>query len=204
MKIKAFNLTIEISFLFLLLLSFLFYINKKIILISIVSSIIHELGHIFALTYFGKNITKIKIDAFNFAITKNESIINKNLENLLITISGPILNLIVAIISYFFYMKSNKYSNTLYLLSINNFFMFILNICPVKNLDGGNLLYNFLLKKTDPGTASKMLDIFSFLFIIPFAIFGFITLLKNKYNFSLLALCIYLLFMLIFKRSGTL
>lgn len=204
MKIKAFNLTIEISFLFLLFLSFLFYINKKIILISIISSIIHELGHIIPMIYFGKRITKIKIDALNFTINKNENIVNKNLENLVITTSGPILNLVVAIVTYFFYVKSIKYSNTLYLLSINNFFLFILNICPVKNLDGGNLLYNFLLKMTDPGTASRMLDIFSFLFIIPFAIFGFIILLKNKYSFSLLALCIYLLFMLIFKKNSIL
>ena len=204
MKIKAFNLTIEISFIILLILSFLLYINKKIILISVVSSLIHESGHILALICFGKNITKIKIDAFIFTITKNYTMLNKNLENLLITISGPILNLMVAIVAYFFYIKSNKCSNTLYLLSINNFFLFILNICPVKNLDGGNLLYNFLLKKTDPGTASKILDIFSLLFVIPFAIFGFIISLKNKYNFSLLALCIYLLFMLIFNKNSIL
>ena len=201
MKIKAFNLTIEISFIILLFLSFLLFVNKKIILISIVSSVIHELGHILALTSFGKNITKIKIDAFIFTITKNYTMLNKNLENLIITISGPILNLMVSIAAYFFYIKSNKCSNTLYLLSINNFFLFVLNICPVKNLDGGNLLYNFLLEKVDPGTARKILDILSFLFIVPFAIFGIMILLKNKYNFSLLALCIYLLFTLIFNKN---
>lgn len=201
MTIKIFNLRIDISFLFLALLSFLLYFDKKIFLSSFFSTFVHEFGHIFASFLCGQNIQKIKINAFNFNIIKSQVQHSKISDNIFILVSGPILNLILAIFLYVFYLDLTNCNHFIKLLCINNFLLFLLNILPIKNLDGGQIFYYFLIKKIDEGTAVRIVEIISILFLIPITILGLTTLLQNKYNFSLLTLCIYLFLILIFKKS---
>ena len=201
MTIKIFSLRIDISFLFLVLLSFLLYFNKKIFISSIFSTSIHEFGHIFASFCCGQNIQKIKINAFNFEIIKLTEQYSKNFNNILISAFGPIFNLITAILFYIFYLNLTNRSDLLEILVISNFLLFLLNMLPIKNLDGGEILYYFLIKKLDTETAIGIVETVSIVFLVPITIIGLVILLRDKYNFSLLVLCIYLFFILIFKKN---
>lgn len=204
MIIKIYNLKLDIDFSFFVLIGFLLYFNKEFFLASFFSYIVHEMGHVIALLYFGQNIKKIELSAFSFKIIKSSNSAMKISETLFTTISGPLFNLMAFLLLYIFYLNYINYNVFLKIFYKNNFFLFLLNVLPVKNLDGGQLFYCFLIQKTDVGVALKVLEIFSILFLIPITAIGLIILLKNKYNFSLLTLCIYLLFLLIFKKNTTL
>ena len=204
MIIKICNLKLDIDFSFFVLIVCLLYFNKEFFLASFFSYIIHETGHILASLYCRQNIKKLELSAFNFKIVKSSNSTMKFAETVFIALSGPLFNLITFILSYVICLNCIDYDIFLKTFYKNNFFLFLLNILPIKNLDGGQLFYCFLIKKMDAGIALKVLEIFSILFLIPVTAIGLIILLKNKHNFSLLILCIYLLFILIFKKNTTL
>ena len=72
---------------------------------------------------------------------------------------------------------------------------------PVMSLDGGQLLYLILSRRLSENSAEKVVNIITFIFIFPLAALGFLLLFKSKYNFSLLFVCVYLIFSLIFKKN---
>ncbi|MCH5298083.1 MAG: site-2 protease family protein [Ruminococcus sp.] len=83
-----------------------------------------------------------------------------------------------------------------------NLFLGIFNMLPVLSLDGGQILHLLLSRKIEDIKAQKAVNILTFIFIFPLAVLGFILLFKTKYNFSLLAVCLYLILSLIFKRDN--
>lgn len=77
----------------------------------------------------------------------------------------------------------------------------LFNLIPVMSLDGGQLLYLLLSRRFDEALAERLVNIVTFLFIFPLAAVGFLLLLKSKYNFSLLFVCIYLVLSLVLKNN---
>lgn len=160
--------------------------------------IVHEGGHLLAMAAFGSLPSKIKVSLFEIAITDNKRNSRRQKENLIIIFSGPFANFICFILFYLLYLVCN---NCFAVLAFVNLWVGLFNMLPVLSLDGGQLLYLLLSKRLDNHTAQKAVNVVTFICIFPLAIFGFLLLFESKYNFSLLAVSVYLVLSLVLKKD---
>lgn len=188
-KLKIFNQNIELSFYFVAVCSVFLLLESKIFLITFIVSLLHECGHIIAILMSNINISKIKINAFSVDMVQNNCHNLPYSKEIFIILSGPVLNIILCILSEFAY--SILKIEFLKLFSIQNFIVGILNLLPISSLDGGRILLILLEKQFDEYTSYRMSCIVSVIFIIPIFLLGFCAVLRN-FNFSILILAIYL------------
>lgn len=192
MQFKINNINIKISFSFFALIILLICFNKTdILLISIISAITHELGHLIALIVFKINILEISFSILGGNIKKE--IFNKTnyKQDVLIYFSGPLFNLIIGIIFYILFNCSHI--NLLYNLFLINIFLFIFNLLPFYNFDGGKIIISLLKLKLDEKTAENILAIISILVLVPFAYYSIFIFFNNNANFHLLLISGYML-----------
>ena len=151
------------------------------------SAVTHECGHLFAMALCRVKLRKISLRAFDIVIKADT---DKSFSaDLLITLCGPLFNLIFAIL---FINISQK-------ICYSNLVIGMFNILPVKTFDGGHALYIVLCSFLSEKSAEIVLNIITFLFLVPFFIFGILLLFECKYNYSLLLICLYLTAILFMK-----
>ena len=160
--------------------------------------IIHEAGHITMMCIFGYAPEKIKISLFEISISDGKRQERNFIQNIFIIFFGPFSNFICFILFYLLYLIGNDYF--LYFAAAN-FSVGLFNILPVMSLDGGQLLYLILSRFFSDTGSQRIVNVITFIIIFPLASLGFILLFNSKYNFSLLIVCIYLVFSLICKNN---
>lgn len=200
MKLKIHNTHLQISYTLICLCAICLVTNTfSGFIICLMSVLVHETGHIIPMTIFGNFPSTIKISLFEIAISDECRIQRKPFQNFIIIFFGPFANFICFIIFYLLYL----FCNDIFLsFSMVNLFLGLFNMLPVISLDGGQLLYLLLCRWFENYKAQKIVNILTFIFIFPLALFGFILLFQTKYNFSLLAVCLYLILSLIIKRDN--
>lgn len=200
MTLKLRHLCIEISFpLVALMTAVIIFDTSMSVMICFASVIAHEAGHILALKYFGSYPRKIKLTLFDIAIIDCKKITRSNKAELIITLAGVTVNFILAIISY---LIINFFKNSYIEMFLNtNFTLGLFNILPIDSLDGGQALFILLSTKFSPFTSMKILDVISFIVLIPVAVIGFLVLLQSKYNFTLLLTALYLITIILLKNK---
>lgn len=113
--------------------------------------IIHELGHIISAMIFKWKIDKVIILPFG-GLTKFNTTINKPIiENLIVSISGPLLQII-------FYLIFKPYLNK----EINTFIL-LFNLLPIFPLDGFKILKNIVYLFIPFKSANKILLLLSYI-----------------------------------------
>jgi len=184
-------------------LTFIFVMDKSYTAIfGVLSALLHEVGHILAIFFKRGNIKEIKFGIVNIDISSdsfNTYLSNESKDELIILISGPLINLILALILKVIFLNNGCY--IVNLVSYQNLFLGLVNLLPINSLDGGRIFYILLCKKLDFILAEKILNILSFIILVPVCILGFIVLIKSKYNFSLLILGCYLLSYVLLKNN---
>ena len=143
---------------------------------------VHELGHLIAAKYYKWNTDKIYIYPLG-GVTKFNECINKPLkEELVITIMGPLFQIVYYYILTFLGVKN---------IVTFNFLLLFFNLLPIYPLDGGKLL-NIALSSFFPYKLSYKITIYiSYLFY--FLEFFFFVFFSNSYFFILIS------FLLLFK-----
>lgn len=165
MKLRLFNFDFVIEYSFFLLLSFALLLGAKDIAYLLLFSSLHELGHIIALLCVGGRIDKLTLSFYGLALRYSSAL--SSIKELLVIISGPIVNLILYII-----LKDDI-----------NLLLFALNILPVYPLDGGRI-FRICMPK-----ASKPVSVITLIIIIAFSIYSLIF----YHSFSLILISLYLL-----------
>ncbi len=162
------------------------------------SVLIHESGHIIPMNVFGYSSDKIKISLFEISINDISRHKRTFWQNIIIIFFGPFANFICFILFYLLYLLSNE----IFLpFAISNLSVGVFNLLPVLSLDGGQLLYIITSRFFTEQTSEKIVNITTFIFIFPLAALGFVLLFKSQYNFSLLFVCIYLIFSLVCRNN---
>lgn len=159
--------------------------NVAFVLTVFLCVVLHELGHSLTAKYFGvstKSITLLPIGG----VSSLNKIPESPKEEILVTIAGPLVNVIIAVILYFVIpvkelMKQNlgeslgtfsgfTLSNFLFYLFIVNIALVIFNMIPAFPMDGGRILRAFIASKTDrvkaTQIAAKVGQIFAVLFLL--------------------------------------
>lgn len=115
----------------------LFFDRLNIFKIYIISTILHELGHIFAYCLCLKKWPHIDISLFGYKM-QNNVVYCKNYTFILLR--GPFINFLIILISLIF--LNSKATLTVCVFFSVNLIIFIFNILPVYFLDGGQVLYH--------------------------------------------------------------
>lgn len=167
-------------------------------LFCLTSLVIHEAGHLTAMCILGFPPETIKLSLFEITISDRGRYCRRFFDNFLIILCGPLFNFICFIVFYLLYLLCYE---VLFPIAAVNLSVGLFNLLPVMSLDGGQLLYLILSRRLSEKSAEKIVNIITFIFIFPLAALGFLLLFKSKYNFSLLFVCVYLIFSLVFKKN---
>lgn len=199
MKLKIHNTEIIISYTLICLASLCIIVGAfEGFVYCLIAVVIHETGHLIPMSIFGDLPDRIKISLFEISISDDKRQSRTALRNFLIIFSGPFANFICFIIFYLLYLF---YDSSFAAFAAVNLFTGLFNMLPVLSLDGGQLLYLLLCRRFSCTSAQRTVNIITFIFIFPLAALGFLLLFSSHYNFSLLAICVYLVLSLVLKRD---
>lgn len=157
---------ITVDFSFILVLSFSALFSAREVIMLMLFSSLHELGHLAVLLISGGKMRSLTFSFYGMGLKYYDNI--PPFKELFIVSAGPVVNLILWLI-----IKDNI-----------NLLLFILNIIPVYPLDGGRIVRLF---------SYKLSRILSIIFIVIIALTS--AWLIIEYNsFSLLFISVYLIF----------
>lgn len=193
MIIKNFFKLINISkYTYIILLFALLGGLIKDIVSIIILILFHEFGHYFISYLFKYNIDSINIYPFGGLIKYNEIIDKPLLEELLITLAGPLNQIIIYLL--FFLLYKYHHIDTYFFNIFKNYHYSILifNLLPIIPLDGSKLINIILNKLFNFRLSYYLLLIISFILsifllfryknivIISFILYELILYIKNK------------------------
>ena len=166
---------------------------STIALLPLLAALIHELGHITVMLLCKQKIVKIKILPIGLDI-KTAPCVSSYKTDIAVSVAGILANLCTVLIC-------SQFDDTFALsfFKMSNMILIILNILPIRSLDGGQILERTLECATAPDTAEKIMKTVSFICLFLLWSIAVWIFFKSNYNFTLLIMCIYL-FVGIFVR----
>lgn len=156
--------------------------------------LLHESAHLGAMLLQGASPTSISISGLGCHICLSPKKNLSYLQNLAVSLSGPLANLLLAGILW------SVGKGHVSFFSIN-LFLGVLHLVPIEPLDGGLALKALFFWKLEKRRAERLTLVVSLIFLFPLALLGFFILIYTKYNISLLALCGYLTLYLLLGKT---
>ena len=165
---------------YLLVIAFfaLIFDELNIFFYLVISSFLHESGHIIACFLCG---SRPHIDISVFGI-KLKGYPNSILKKMVVIICGPAVNLILIIVSMI--LLSTEFNLNIYVFMVVNTIILLFNCLPIYFLDGGQIAMLFLQNKY----IRAILDIISILIV-------FIVLISVSNN-VIISICLFSLFIM--------
>lgn len=199
MRVNLLGIRISFDFLSLFLVCFGIVTSiqgQRIILFSLISAVLHEVGHIlFISILYNKPYT---IDVKLYEVKINCSISGCSFrDDILITLAGILFNFSLTFILYFLHCLIGI--NWIMELGLCNFCIGVINLLPIENFDGGQLLSILLSRFLPENTVNRIMLIITIIFIFPFSLISVYFLFVSQYNYSLLFITIYILMMVLSK-----
>lgn len=184
------GIKIYVSFAFMVFITLLSIFDKTgLLIISFFAILFHELGHLFIIKSLGiKNLELMFILGSVKVVVKD--ILPQN-KMALIALGGPLMNIILTV----FLLFNNYY---LVYFGACNIIVFLFNMLPIKQLDGGDIL-KYLLNLLFKNYSEKAFNLLSLIFTLLFTAFCGTFFIIKYYNPTLLIVGIYLIIMSIKK-----
>jgi stage IV sporulation protein FB len=199
MQFKIKNTKITISFTFFALIILLVVFNKnEFLYLTCFFAIIHELAHLVALYKFGVVINEFKISLFGANI-KTENYKKTSIKNeIIILLAGVTANLFFAVFfSVLNYFIKSEIAQNIFLINLS---LFIFNLLPFYNFDGGKIIELLLKTKLNEKTADFLISCISFVVLIPIIFVSINVFLQNHNNFYFLVVSMLMLLTIILKK----
>ncbi len=191
MTFSLFGIPVEITFWFISFICFILSLDAPTnLIVTVISSLFHEIGHILMMLYVGNKPKKIRFELVGINIIRNQETAVSVKNEMLISLGGPLLNAMIVILCCIF-LCFYEYEIIMTVACINLILM-TFNLLPIKKLDGGTALYFFLSQKFDTIFASLIIKLTSIIFIALIFGWGFHVLALSKYNISLIIIAIFL------------
>ena len=183
----------------IILFALIFYFTGQIEIycLCLLFALIHELGHVLVARILGNKLLKFKIMPLGFSIFLQTNIEDYNkkikkgnmyvLKNLIISIAGPITNIIIFLVTFFLPIELMIKEKVIYINAI----IAIFNLIPMYPLDGSKILQNALKLFCSNKESYKYTNIVANATLIIFTIFCSVFILYAK-NIAIVAILIYL------------
>lgn len=193
------NVTVRLSFYFVALLVIMIILcNEKIIIYSLLSSLIHESGHLFFMCFFKDAPNRVELTLFGMRIDRvNKSSISYKKE-IFIALGGIIFNLTFSAVCIVIYAA---FGNVVFTeIAAINLIIAAVNSFPVSVLDAGRAVRYALLINKSKEKSEKYADTVSHCFVSVFTVTSVVYLYYYGINLSLIAINVYLIFITIIKK----
>lgn len=174
LRIRGVPVTIDYYFIAVLTLTLVVFENESI-LICFVFCVLHELGHLAAMAFFGEKARSVTLGYFGMKIDCGVSLLPK-LPEIVIAAAGPFVNLAVMIICRFFELDE---------AARINLGLCVFNLLPVGMLDGGRILSALVSERT--------LRIIGVTVGVIICVLGAVTAIYTRSNFIILIVSLYVL-----------
>lgn len=183
---RVFGIPIELDASFLILIIFI-YVMAFLKLISLqlavlitlifVTVVIHELSHSYMAQHYGVEIERIVLLPIG-GVSQMGEIPHSPRQELLISVVGPLTNMVIAVIIYIIYLGSNNFLPALvneFLLEFTlvNVVLGLFNLVPAFPMDGGRILRAALAQKMEYLRATEISVYIGKLLAIVMAVAGF-------------------------------
>lgn len=153
--------------------------------------IFHEFTHYFVARYFGFKSGNVEILPFGAVLTVNDFEEASFKEDLIISLSGPIFNLVLAVIFYIVYLYfHNTIINSLFL---TNAALGIFNLVPALPLDGGRIFRNLMARKIRYRLANFIIIIVSICIGSAFMLYYIYCFFRGQMNLSFGIIALYII-----------
>lgn len=190
---------IKIRFLFFAVLGFLLFSSMgNGAIFGLLAAVLHELGHLAVMYAFKVPPREVCLNPFGIEIVEQETRARSYGKDVLICLAGPAANGIAWLAGWIIQQGCGAAMED-WLLA--NLAIGLMNLVPIDSLDGGQALYAALCIRHSERFAGRMVLIVSFVILLPLTTAGFFLLLQSRYNFSLLLIGLYLMFLLLWKRG---
>lgn len=201
MKFKIRGVTLEISFLFTGVITLLLMSEmRSAALISLLSAMLHELGHVLALRRCKGEIEGLSFGGFGVRMKLKGGLSLSLRDEIAVAAAGPAVNFILAFISAALCTASDK-KLFLIVCAVNTGMAFF-NLIPISALDGGRILKNIILLRLNADSAEKISAAVSYIFLFLTLLTAFLLLLKTGFNFSMLVTGGYLILLSLIKAAA--
>ncbi len=155
-------------------LSLIFGFDKPYIaVLTVISALIHEAGHIAAIMLFTKRAEAPRGHISGFRIKRSSQ--SGHREEILITAAGPLANILTGLVLLLPWWAANGY---ILIFSMLNFATGLSNLLPVEGYDGYGILLE-LSRLCGSLGAERLLSRISFLFTVLFTFFSLYLLLRT-------------------------
>lgn len=191
MTFKLWGIKFEITFLFVAFITFIISLKAPSnLIITIASSILHEIGHLSMMILIGERPKKIKLELVGMNIIREKNLKISAKKEIGISLGGPIMNFIIIIISCIILCF---YENYIFMTcACINLILMVFNLLPIKSLDGGAFLYFLLSQHFETQYCRSILKITSIICISIIYIWAIYVFIVSQYNFSLIIIAIFL------------
>lgn len=171
------KIRVQADFGFFLLLSLALLFDRSGLAVGcICAALLHELGHLLAMVVCGVPITAVYLCPLGVRIERAESPSLRR--ELFINLSGPMVNLLLALVLY----RAGKLS-----FSAVNCALGLFELCPLPSLDGGQALFCLMQRHFCLRTAQKFCAVVQGITVLAVLALGVLLLYRQK-NVTLLLL----------------
>ncbi len=183
-----------IHWLFVVLLVFC-YINRQLetLVVSYFIIGVHEISHLVAAKFIGLSCSNITIYPFGLNLKLKNTIIYSLSDEIILYLSGPLSNILMALLSLIIGVKGDFY--------YKNLALFFVNILPIIPLDGGMIIKKILNQRLGYDGGNRVMRVISFLFLAVVLSFFSILLYMQKFNPSLCIFAAFLVCNIIFSKE---
>lgn len=162
--------------------------HLEILFLSYFTVFLHEVAHAITAILIGIEPSYIAFFPFGVNLRVKSKIIYSVSDEILLYMSGPLLNAILALFIQIFFRKT-FYSDYFYW---NNICLFIFNLLPILPMDGGMVFKRILSDRIGNKSAEKILKFISVILIFLLIMFEVYLSFFNKPNFTLFFIIIFL------------
>lgn len=155
---------------------------------------LHESAHLLAIAIFKAPAACVEISALGCRITPRQGQFLSDWQQAVISLAGPGMNLLCFFLAQGFDCVDSAFTGASFALGLAH-------SLPIEPLDGGLALRYLLRGPLGSRRAELAGRILSAALIFPLGVLGFLILLQTQYNYSLLALSVYLMFYLVLGRD---
>lgn len=178
---------------FLTLLMFIICIFNgkfKIFVFSYLVMALHEAAHLLAATCIGLKTDKIVFYPYGVNLKLKNRIIYSLADEIILYLSGPLVNCVFALVSAFFY---NIYHLPRWqVMYAANIMLFVTNMIPVYPLDGGVILKKLIAYRLGTDTANKVMRIISTVITAVLIGLSLYFIYMTEFNFTVILLDVFL------------
>ena len=159
---------------------------------GILAAALHEGGHLLMLRLQKRRVCGLRLTIFGAQIRAHTAQSHYSKDAALF-LAGPAANLLALVVCSILPVPA------LAMFRTANALLGFVNLLPVGPLDGGQALFCLLQMHFSARRARQIVQVVSFVVLLPLAAAGFLLLFRSRWNFTLLVMAVYLLFLLLLK-----